>query len=62
MSVATECAERAVFYGNRAACYARLGEHQNAVADCSAALALRPGYVKALLHHDSSETLPRLLF
>ncbi|EOD19065.1 tetratricopeptide repeat protein [Emiliania huxleyi CCMP1516] len=48
-AVTDECAERAVFYGNRAACYARLGEHQNAVADCSAALALRPGYVKVLL-------------
>lgn len=36
-----------VYYCNRAAAYFRLGEHEAAVADCTAALALQPDYGKA---------------
>lgn len=40
--------ERATFYANRAACHAKLGEHELVVDDCSSAIALRPDYAKAL--------------
>jgi len=48
-AVDNECEERAVFYGNRAACYSNTGQHTDCVADCTAALALRPAYAKVLL-------------
>lgn len=48
-SVDSRCEELAVFYGNRAACYAHMGMHSDAVADCDAALELRPNYVKVLM-------------
>jgi len=41
--------ERAVFFANRAACYAKMGEHLGVVEDCTAALTLRPEYTKALM-------------
>lgn len=34
---------------NRAACRSKLGQHEKAVEDCTAALSLRPGYSKARL-------------
>ncbi|KAL1914341.1 uncharacterized protein VTP21DRAFT_8980 [Calcarisporiella thermophila] len=37
-----------VYYGNRAACYANLEEHDNVIADCNEALRMDPSYVKAL--------------
>eukprot|EP00965_Chrysotila_dentata_P107713 3557885-Pleurochrysis_carterae.AAC.1 len=37
-----------VFYGNRAQCFASLDKHAEAEADCDAALAIAPDYVKAL--------------
>lgn len=37
----------AVFFCNRAAAHFKLGEHEAAVADCTAALALQPDYGKA---------------
>ncbi|KAL6912114.1 hypothetical protein ACP4OV_000919 [Aristida adscensionis] len=39
----------AVLLCNRAACHARLGRHEKAVEDCSAALLVRPSYSKARL-------------
>jgi DnaJ family protein C protein 7 len=39
----------AVLLCNRAACHAKLGRHEKAVEDCSAALAARPSYSKARL-------------
>ena len=39
----------AVLLCNRAACHAKLGRHEKAVEDCSAALAVRPTYSKARL-------------
>lgn len=36
-----------VYFCNRAAAHFRLGEHEAAVADCTAALALQPDYSKA---------------
>ena len=39
----------AVFHANRAACYAKSGEHSNVIDDCTRCLELRPGYVKALM-------------
>jgi len=41
--------EGAVFFANRAACYSKLGHHQDCVDDCTSALTLQPEYVKALL-------------
>ncbi|KAJ1020166.1 hypothetical protein NDA16_004446 [Ustilago loliicola] len=38
----------AVFYSNRAACYANLGQPDNVVADCGEALKMDKVYVKAL--------------
>lgn len=38
----------AVFYSNRAACYANLGEPEKVISDCNAALKLEPAYIKAL--------------
>ena len=39
----------AVLLCNRAACHAKLGRHEKAVEDCSAALTVRPSYSKARL-------------
>ncbi|XP_049885869.1 small glutamine-rich tetratricopeptide repeat-containing protein beta-like [Pectinophora gossypiella] len=36
-----------VYLCNRAAAHFKLGQHEDAVADCTAALALQPNYVKA---------------
>lgn len=40
--------ELSSFYGNRAACYTRLEEHEKCIEDCTKALAIEPGYVKVL--------------
>lgn len=40
-------AQNSVFFCNRAAAHFKLGEHETAVADCMAALALQPNYGKA---------------
>ncbi|KAL9544469.1 hypothetical protein PS6_008747 [Mucor atramentarius] len=37
-----------IFYSNRAACFANLGQVDRVIADCSEALRLNPTYVKAL--------------
>ncbi|CAH2055017.1 unnamed protein product, partial [Iphiclides podalirius] len=37
----------AVYFSNRAASHFKLGEHELAIADCTAALALQPNYGKA---------------
>lgn len=37
-----------VYYSNRAACYANLGQVDRVIADCSEALRLNPTYIKAL--------------
>ena len=39
----------AVYYANRAACFLKLASPDGAIADCTAALELKPGYVKALM-------------
>ena len=41
--------ERAVFFANRAAAFAKIDEHEGVVDDCSAALELQPQYTKALV-------------
>ena len=41
--------EGAVFLANRAAAFAKIGEHEAVVEDCTQALELRPEYTKALL-------------
>ena len=38
----------AVFYSNRAACYANIGKPENVISDCNEALKLEPTYIKAL--------------
>mmetsp|Transcript_7195 Transcript_7195/g.21947 ORF Transcript_7195/g.21947 Transcript_7195/m.21947 type:complete len:213 (+) Transcript_7195:42-680(+) len=46
---------RSAAYSNRAACSAKLGRAQSEIiADCSAALDLRPDYVKALLRRSAA--------
>lgn len=47
-------AERAVYFGNRAACHLKLGQHADAAADCSAALEVQPGYIKVLLRRSTA--------
>ena len=42
----SQCAS---FFANRAACYAKLGQHANVVDDCTAALVEQPDYTKAWL-------------
>jgi len=42
---AEECS---VFFGNRAACYVALKNHEGVIKDCTASLNLAPSYVKAL--------------
>ena len=37
---------RSVYHCNRAACLQQLGREEEAVAECAAAVALDPGYVK----------------
>lgn len=39
----------AIFFGNRAACYATMGENDLAAEDCSKSLELKPDYVKVLM-------------
>ena len=39
----------AIFYANRAACFAKIGEHDAVVDDCTAALERKADYTKALL-------------
>ena len=41
--------ERAVFFANRAACFAKLNEHEAVIDDCTQALQLQPQYTKALM-------------
>jgi small glutamine-rich tetratricopeptide repeat-containing protein alpha len=36
-----------IYYGNRAAAYSHLGQHQLAIDDCRRAISLDPKYVKA---------------
>jgi tetratricopeptide (TPR) repeat protein len=38
----------ATFYGNRSAAYFALDEYELVIEDCTAAVALKPGYVKVL--------------
>ncbi|KAJ3019848.1 hypothetical protein HKX48_001677 [Thoreauomyces humboldtii] len=49
-----ENTERAVFYGNMAACHVQSGEYQKAVDACSDALKCNPAYVKALVRRASA--------
>jgi import receptor subunit TOM70 len=37
-----------IFYSNRGACFANLGQNEKVIEDCNQALALDPMYVKAL--------------
>ncbi len=42
-------AQCAVFYSNRAACYANLNQFDRVIDDCTTALQVDPTYVKAML-------------
>ena len=42
-----EAPERAVFFANRAAAFAKIGEHEGVIDDCTQAIALQPEYTKA---------------
>mmetsp|Transcript_289 Transcript_289/g.523 ORF Transcript_289/g.523 Transcript_289/m.523 type:complete len:240 (-) Transcript_289:95-814(-) len=41
--------QMSIFYGNRAACYSAMQEHDHVVTDCSIALELNDTYVKVLM-------------
>ena len=43
------CWQIATFYANRAACHAKLRDHESVVDDCTAALERQPEYTKALM-------------
>lgn len=47
-SRAISLAPAAVFYSNRAACYANIQDSENVLSDCNEALKLDPKYIKAL--------------
>lgn len=47
--------QKAVFYGNRAACFMQMGKHTDVVKDCESALMLNPNYVKALFRKIQAE-------
>ena len=49
LAAPTEAGEVGVFFANRAAVFARMGQHQAVCDDCDAALARQPEYVKALV-------------
>ncbi|XP_019864402.1 PREDICTED: tetratricopeptide repeat protein 1-like isoform X2 [Amphimedon queenslandica] len=53
--------EVSVCHSNRAACYLKLGKHEEVVEDCTKALELKPDYLKALIRRGQSyEALERL--
>jgi tetratricopeptide (TPR) repeat protein len=41
--------ERAVYYGNRAACFLQLQDYEQVISDCGQALEAQAGYMKALM-------------
>lgn len=41
--------QRSIYLCNRAACYQQLGRYEDVKHDCSKALSMNPGYVKALM-------------
>mmetsp|Transcript_8956 Transcript_8956/g.18072 ORF Transcript_8956/g.18072 Transcript_8956/m.18072 type:complete len:226 (+) Transcript_8956:24-701(+) len=49
LAAPTEVDEVGIFFANRAAVFARMGQHQAVCDDCDAALQRQPEYVKALL-------------
>lgn len=50
--------DRAIFFANRAACFAKVGEHAAVVEDCCAALVIDSNYTKALIRRMTAhETL-----
>ncbi|KAL3623847.1 hypothetical protein CASFOL_032663 [Castilleja foliolosa] len=40
---------RSICHGNRAACFSKLGKHEETIKECTKALELNPSYMKALL-------------
>jgi len=40
---------KAIFYGNRAACYISIEEYSNALEDCNKSIETKPDYVKVLM-------------
>ncbi|ODQ82684.1 hypothetical protein BABINDRAFT_5613 [Babjeviella inositovora NRRL Y-12698] len=56
-SAALQVKEDPVFYSNRSACYSALEDHENVIADTTAALTLKPDYSKCLLRRAASYEL-----
>jgi tetratricopeptide (TPR) repeat protein len=53
-------ANAAIYYANRAACHLNRREYDRCVADCTASLALTPGYVRVLMRRAKAyESLDR---
>ena len=46
--------QRSVYFANRAVCHLKLEDHPGAVRDCTAALDVDPGYVKALMRRSAA--------
>lgn len=52
--------QMAVFYGNRSACYASIGDNELAISDCTTALELNSNYLKVLMRRcQTYESLER---
>lgn len=51
LSFVSEGEEKMVFLKNRAACWIKLKEYENALVDCTAALQISPGDIKALYRY-----------
>ncbi|EEQ39515.1 putative mitochondrial import receptor subunit [Clavispora lusitaniae] len=59
-SAALKLKEDTVFYSNRSACYAALNKHEEVIKDATAAIKIKPDYVKCILRRANSyEALER---
>ncbi|KAJ1555300.1 TOM (translocase of outer membrane) complex component [Cladochytrium tenue] len=58
---AIELSPDAIYFANRAACYANLGKNEDVIEDCTKALELDPRYVKAIYRRAQAYTLTEKL-
>eukprot|EP00877_Chromochloris_zofingiensis_P001372 jgi/Chrzof1/11235/Cz05g28300.t1 len=46
--------QRSVYFANLAACYVKMGQHKQAIEQCTSALAIDPVYIKALMRRSGA--------